>query len=75
MCAVRIVAFVMIEVSYWNGLQMLQYSSVALAPICSVVELIRIRHIVVPLVAIIFPGNVCWREVRLRYSARTREEW
>src|ERR1700690_906787 len=32
MWAVRIAAFAMIDVSYWNGLQMLQYSSL-LAPI------------------------------------------
>ena len=30
-CAVRMDALAMMEVSYWNGLQMLQYSSV-LAP-------------------------------------------
>ena len=39
-CAVRTAALAMIEVSYWNGLQMLQYSSV-LAPDRAVVELVR----------------------------------
>ena len=45
---VRIAAFVMIDVSYWNGLQMLQYSSVVGAD-RAVVQLVRIGDVVVPL--------------------------
>ena len=46
----------MIEVSYWNGLQILQYSS-ALRPVGAIVELVGIVDIIVPLVAVVFPGD------------------
>ena len=65
----RTAALAMIEVSYWNGLQMLQYSSGPYR--CAVVELIRIRHIVVPLVAVILPGNVIGNQ--LVTDARTAD--
>ena len=57
MCAVRTAALAMMEVSYWNGLQMLQYSSRVRAH-CPIVKLIGVRYIVIPLIAVIFPGNV-----------------
>ena len=47
----------MMDVSYWNGLQMLQYSSV-FAPDRPVVELVGVRDVVVPLVAVILPRNI-----------------
>ena len=73
MCAVRTSVLAMMEVSYWNGLQMLQYSSV-LAPIAAVVQLIRIGHVVVPLVAVILPGNAAWRSGRRQCCAPTKAE-
>ena len=62
MCAVRTLALAMMEVSYWNGLQMLQYSSV-FAPMCRIVELIGVRHIVVPLIAVILPEMLAARSL------------
>ena len=50
----------MMDVSYWNGLQMLQYSS-AFGPVAAVVQLVRIVDVVVPLVAVVLPGDVVRR--------------
>ena len=62
MCALRTLALAMMEVSYWNGLQMLQYSSVVRAD-GPVVELVGIGHIVVPLIAVILPRDIGRDEV------------
>ena len=59
-CAATCAGFDMIDVSYWNGLQILQYSSAVRAG-RAVVELIRIVDVVVPLIAVVFPGDTLAR--------------